>query len=50
VSTQRLHELATGKAGFPEPIYELRTGKLWLRSAIEAFGRQWERKPGRPRR
>jgi hypothetical protein len=48
VSSQRLHELATGKAGFPEPIYELRTGKLWLRDAIEAFGHRWERKPGRP--
>jgi hypothetical protein len=50
VSSQRLHELAVGKAGFPEPIYELRTGKLWLREAIEAFERRWERKRGRPSR
>jgi hypothetical protein len=49
VSPQRVHELAAGKAGFPEPMYELRTGKLWLRSAIEAFSQRWERKPGRPR-
>jgi hypothetical protein len=49
VSSQRLHELASGKAGFPEPMYELRTGKLWLRGAIEAFGRRWDPKPGRPR-
>jgi hypothetical protein len=48
VSAQRLHELAASKAGFPEPLYELRTGKLWLRDAIEAFDRRWERKPGRP--
>ncbi len=50
VSSQRLHELAASKAGFPEPVYELRTGKLWLRDAIEAFGRRWDRKPGRPSR
>jgi hypothetical protein len=48
VSSQRLHELAAGKTGFPEPMYELRAGKLRLRDAIEAFGRRWERKPGRP--
>lgn len=50
VSPQRVHELAAGRAGFPEPVYELRTGKLWLRAAVEAFARRWERKPGRPRR
>jgi hypothetical protein len=50
VSSQRLHELAAGHAGFPEPMYELRTGKLWLRDAIEAFSSRWERKPGRPRK
>ncbi len=48
VSSQRVHELAADKADFPQPVYELRTGKLWLRAAIEAFGRRWERKPGRP--
>ena len=50
VSPQRLHELAAGRAAFPEPMYELRTGKLWLRDAIDAFAQRWERKPGRPRR
>lgn len=50
VSPQRVHELAAGRPGFPEPVYELRTGKLWLREAIEAFGQRWERKPGRPRK
>lgn len=48
VSSQRVHELAASKADFPEPMYELRTGKLWLRDAIEAFERRWERRPGRP--
>jgi hypothetical protein len=50
VSPQRVHELAGGHAAFPEPMYELRSGKLWLRDAIEAFSRRWERKPGRPRK
>lgn len=49
VSPQRLHELAAHKPNFPDPIYELRAGKLWLREAIEDFGRRWDRKPGRPR-
>ena len=48
VSPQRVHELAASKADFPEPIYELRAGKLWLRDAIEAYERRWQRKPGRP--
>jgi hypothetical protein len=48
VTPQRLHQLAAENAAFPEPMYELRTGKLWLRAAIEAFATR-ERKPGRPR-
>jgi hypothetical protein len=50
VSPQRVHELAATHANFPEPMYELRTGKLWLRDAIDAFATRWERKPGRPRK
>ncbi len=49
VSAQRVHELAAASPRFPEAAYELRTGKLWLRDAVHAFGRRWERKPGRPR-
>jgi hypothetical protein len=49
VSPQRLHELANGNAAFPQPMYELRAGKLWLRDAIDAFAQRWDRKPGRPR-
>jgi hypothetical protein len=49
VSAQRVHELAAANPRFPEAAYELRTGKLWLRDAVVAFGRRWERRPGRPR-
>jgi hypothetical protein len=48
VSQQRVRELASDGRGFPEPVYELRTGKLWLRDAIVAFGERRRRKPGRP--
>jgi hypothetical protein len=48
VSRQRLHELAARHRGFPEPLYRLRVGPLWVRSAIEAFAQRWDRKPGRP--
>jgi len=48
VSPQRLHQIATDNEAFPEPVYELRAGNLWLRAAVEAFASR-ERKPGRPR-
>ena len=35
VSPQRVRELSANNAGFPAPMYELRTGKLWLKDAIE---------------
>jgi hypothetical protein len=50
VSAQRVHELAADHASFPEAVYELRTGKLWLRDAIITFGERWQRRPGRPRK
>ncbi len=50
VSPQRLRQLADGHASFPEPMYDLRAGRLWLKDAVEAFDRRWDRKPGRPRR
>ncbi len=49
VSPQRVHELASSP-GFPEPMYELRTGRLWLESAIRAFAERRQRRPGRPRK
>lgn len=50
VSPQRVRELSANNAGFPAPMYELRTGKLWLKDAIDIFAQRWERKPGRPRK
>jgi hypothetical protein len=50
VSKQRVHQLAATNASFPEPMYELTTGKLWLRDAIDVFDQRWDRKPGRPRK
>lgn len=47
VSPQRVRELSLTNPGFPEPMYELRTGKLWLRDSIDAFALR-DRKPGRP--
>ena len=49
VSPQRLRQLADGHGSFPEPVYELRAGKLWLKDAIDSFDQRWDRKPGRPR-
>jgi hypothetical protein len=48
VSPQRVHELAAEKPDFPAAVYELRTGRLWLRDAISAFDQRWDRRPGRP--
>ena len=49
VKPQRIHQLVIEHGDFPEPAYELRAGKLWLRAAIEAFA-QRKRQPGRPRK
>jgi hypothetical protein len=50
VSPQRVHELAASYPQLPEPMCELRTGKLWLRYAIEAFAALGAQVPaGRPR-
>jgi hypothetical protein len=35
--------------GFPEPLYRLGVGSLWIRQSIETFAQHWERRPGRPR-
>lgn len=48
VSPQRVHELSRGGRGFPGPVYELRTGKLWLKAAMVAFAERRGRTPGRP--
>jgi hypothetical protein len=36
--------------GFPEPLYRLGVGSLWIRQSIETFAQHWERRPGRPRK
>lgn len=46
VSRQRFHELRTS-GRFPEPVAELRSTSLWLRSAVDAFLEGWDRRPGR---
>jgi post-segregation antitoxin (ccd killing protein) len=39
VSPQRIHELAR-TPGFPEPAYELKTGRLWFRAGMEAYAQR----------
>lgn len=48
VSRQRIAQLAGSHARFPKPLYELRTGPLWTRTAIDWFATNVERRPGRP--
>lgn len=48
VSRQRVHQLHRENPHFPAPLYELRTGPLWTRQAIDRFASAWERRPGRP--
>lgn len=48
ISRQRVYQLQDN-AGFPEPLFRLRTGPIWDARAIRAFASRWERKPGRPR-
>lgn len=50
VSRQRVHQLAAEHPHFPQPLYKLAVGSLWVRAGIEAFAADWERKPGRPRK
>lgn len=49
ISRQRVHQLRSLKS-FPAPLVELRTGPIWDAAAIEKFGQEWTRKPGRPSR
>lgn len=50
VSRQRVAQLHRQHPRFPAPLYELRTGPLWTRTAIEWFAANVERRPGRPSR
>jgi hypothetical protein len=37
VSRQRVHQLAREHADFPQPVAELKAGKIWLRRDVEAW-------------
>jgi hypothetical protein len=47
VSRQRVHQLRS-HTQFPAPIVEVAMGPLWDERAVQKFGREWARKPGRP--
>jgi hypothetical protein len=47
VNRQRVHQLSHEHPEFPPPLYRLAVGSLWDRRAIEAFGAEWDRRPGR---
>jgi hypothetical protein len=47
ISRQRVHQLQHN-AGFPEPLFRLRTGPIWDARAIRKFADNWSRQPGRP--
>lgn len=49
VTRQRANSLVKNKT-FPEPITELKAGKLWLKPAVENWLESWTRKPGAPRK
>lgn len=49
VSRQRAVQLAK-QAGFPAAVVETAAGSLRVRSQVEAWGKTWERKTGRPRK
>lgn len=47
VSRQRVHQLRNHTT-FPAPLVEVAMGPLWDARAVEAFAREWSRRPGRP--
>ncbi len=49
VSRQRVAELRV-RPGFPAPVAELSAGPIWKVASLNRFLRQWERRPGRPRK
>jgi hypothetical protein len=51
VTKQRANQLTAEHESFPAPVLALASGRLWLRSAVEAWVATWERKrTGRPRK
>ncbi|TWP47804.1 hypothetical protein FKR81_31175 [Lentzea tibetensis] len=43
---QQVSQLAE-RPDFPQPVAELRAGRIWLRSDIDDFHRRWQRKTRR---
>jgi hypothetical protein len=51
VTRSRVHQLAKDHPEFPDPRYELDTGRVWSKQAIKEFDAGWERRrTGRPRK
>ncbi|MFZ4585987.1 MAG: hypothetical protein ACOYNI_12255 [Acidimicrobiia bacterium] len=50
VSRQRVHQLYADNEQFPDALYHLKTGPLWVKGSIEHFAKAWARKPGRPKK
>jgi predicted DNA-binding transcriptional regulator AlpA len=48
VSRQRVDQLIQAYDDFPAPEAELAIGRVWLKSAIEAWANTHPRRPGRP--
>lgn len=47
VTRQRIHQLATTHPDFPAPVYRLAMGPVWVESAVRAFAKGYDRRPGR---
>lgn len=48
LSRQRAWNI-TQRSDFPEPVVQMKTGPVWLRSQLETWAATHDRKPGRPR-
>jgi predicted DNA-binding transcriptional regulator AlpA len=48
VSKQRVIELIGSDSQFPRPVAILACGRIYLRSAVEQYGRARNRRGGRP--
>lgn len=47
VSTQRANQI-TSNRGFPEPVENLASGRLWQLEEVKQWASTWQRKIGRP--
>lgn len=50
VSRQRVDQIVATASDFPKPEVHLMSGRVWMRSAVEAWiSKHPNRRPGRPR-